>query len=400
MMVDRVINMSTLIILLLSIPLNVVIYLALAKSQLFYVRYTPIILTALTLALYLMRGRIHYETKQWFFILLFFLVAVYCLSLRLIDIAGLWFLLVIVFSILVLPSHQAHAILLVSVALTLLTAVLIIFYNDVLPLENRFNNCDLFCVLTRSLHYISISLIFYYIVSTISKRLKQSISELKSEMAENEKLRRRHMDVQIQTEEKERERMARDLHDGLGPVFSTVRLYVQAYTDAPDEKSRAEIKERLEDIFSRGMQSLSDIARNLSPMELRSRGLIPTLEDFFSHIRKATSLTIDFRHTKIDRMADNTEIILYRCLTELMNNTLKHAQAKHVELDIQHGNEGLEISYNDDGQGFDMSKTKKWHEGMGLANIANRIAHLGGKMDVESKPGEGFTARIRIHKSN
>jgi len=394
--VNKVINLSFIIITLLAIPLNIVIFFALKNSEHQIVRYIPPIFTFIVFLLSILRHSLGVKTKIWIFITLLFSVGLYCLLLGLIDVAGLWFLLVIVFVILVVPKKQALTVLLATITITTIAGLMLMSGRFPIPFRYDFYNCQTFCILTRLIHYVIISIIFYFIVSTINTYLKSTIVKLENEMEEKKALQNQIVEAVIQTEEKERSRIASDLHDGLGPVFSTARLYFQAYTDAKNDESKIEIKDKLEKIFDNGLSSISEISRNISPYELTNYGLVAALKNIQNYIAKTGQINFHFKYDKIQRFGHIVEFTLYRVINELINNTLKHSQATNLSLELKIVNENIEAMYSDDGKGFDVETSLKKNAGMGMRNMLSRIESLNGSILIESQLNKGMSVKIKL----
>ena len=395
-LINKVINLSFIAVSFLAIPLNLVIFFALKNSEQQFVRLIPPVFALLVILLAVFRNSIIVRIKIWIFISYFFLVGLFCLLLGLIDVAGLWFLLVIVFVILVVPRNQAFTVLVITIGISSISSLILITGNFPVPFRYDFYNCQLFCILTRLLHYIVISMILYYIVSSINTYLKSTIISLGKEMEEKKALQKQVLEAVIQTEEKERRRIAGDLHDGLGPVFSTAKLYFQAYSDAKDDHSKKEIKEKLEKTFDKAIGSISEISHNISLHELINHGLIPALNSFLSHIEAYGKIRINFKHDNIRRFGQTAEITLYRAINELVNNTLKHSNASEISLQIITKNNNLKITYSDNGDGFDPATVLEKSTGMGMRNIQNRVQSLNGTIDIKSLPDKGIAVEIEI----
>ena len=240
---NRVTDLSFLIVAVLGTPLNLIIFQALKYSEHQFVRIIPPIFAFLAILYSFLRKYFSVKQKIWMFISIFFTVGIYCLLLGLIDVAGLWFLMIVAFVILLVPKKQALIVLLATIGISTITGLLLMSDKFIIPFHYDFYNCQTYCILTRLLHYIIISIIVYFIISSITSHLKSTIIKLEQEMEDKKVLQKQVLETVIQTEEKERKRIASDLHDGLGPVFSTAKLYFQAYSDAKDEKSEKEIKE-------------------------------------------------------------------------------------------------------------------------------------------------------------
>lgn len=207
----------------------------------------------------------------------------------------------------------------------------------------------------------------------------------------------------IQTEEKERKRFAKDLHDGLGPLLSSVKMSVSSLAQMKHDEASREIVENTELVINEAIKSLKEISDNLSPHILNNFGLVRALNNFANKINITKTIRINL-HTELkdERFDANVEVVLYRVICELINNTIKHAQAKKINISLTiTDNDYLTIIYNDDGKGFDVSKIieQQGGSGMGFSNIYSRINSLKGEINIESenKKGTLVTIKVRMH---
>ncbi|MGD0711052.1 MAG: sensor histidine kinase, partial [Bacteroidales bacterium] len=203
----------------------------------------------------------------------------------------------------------------------------------------------------------------------------------------------------IEAEEKERKRVAKDLHDGLGPLLSSVKLYVNELQSA--DTAEAEKKEMLKytnELIDDAVSSTRTIANNLMPGVISDYGLVKALHSFCEKLNVAKSVNISFNTKDETRRYDATlEITLYRVLMELINNSIKHASAKNIAITFGEENKLLSILFTDDGKGFDVAKTlSNPNRGMGLNNIINRVKSLQGTYEFSSKAGQGTMVKIEI----
>lgn len=212
------------------------------------------------------------------------------------------------------------------------------------------------------------------------------------EMTEQKKIQADIYNAVIKAEESERMRFARELHDGISPLLSTVKLYSQSFVSSSNIDFQKELSKRIEVTVEEAILSLSEISNKLSPHVLQNFGLTEAIKIFTNNIRKATSIDIQFESNLEERLSENIEITFYRSLTELMNNTIKHAKATTATIKLTI-DKNLTLTYSDNGIGFD--KTLVSSKGMGMFNLKNRIQSLGGSFDIYSKPSEGFLAIIK-----
>lgn len=206
-------------------------------------------------------------------------------------------------------------------------------------------------------------------------------------------IRQHLMEAVVETETRERKRIARDLHDGLGPVLSAINHYFQAFLDARPE-DREPIRNRMQQVISESIEEVSRISHNISPTVLENHGLITALNNFISPLSRHSKIEVDFVSSLKERLELKKELTLYRCVTELFHNTMKHADATRISLRIETREHAIRVSYSDDGKGFDPER--KQSEGMGLGNIRYRIESVGGILKLESIPGKGTRAMIEL----
>ena len=195
----------------------------------------------------------------------------------------------------------------------------------------------------------------------------------------------------VETETNERRRIARDLHDGLGPVLSAINHYFQAYLDAKPE-SREAIRSRLQTVISEAIDEVSRISHNISPHVLEKHGLMTALNNLLAPLMANEKYEISFNPGFDERLDPKIELTVYRCITELISNTLKHAEATKISLDIGYSDGKLAIRYSDNGKGFTASPAKRM--GQGIPNITNRVESFGGTLSFVSSPDAGLSVDI------
>ncbi|TAJ11960.1 PAS domain S-box protein [Marinilabiliaceae bacterium JC017] len=204
--------------------------------------------------------------------------------------------------------------------------------------------------------------------------------------------RKKMFNAVMEAEEKERMRVARELHDGVSPIISAVKLYVQSMMDSDDENLRAAILQKAGETIDEAIVSLSEISNNLSPHVLQNFGLVVALESFIDRVKEmhAIKYRLDLKIEK--RLPPIVEIALYRVIVELMNNSLKYARATEVVIKVNRIN-GVYLTYKDNGMGFDVDKAMAESKGMGLFNMTNRIQSLGGEITIDSARQKGCTVK-------
>ena len=209
-------------------------------------------------------------------------------------------------------------------------------------------------------------------------------------------IKQKLIEAVIQTEEKERKRIASDLHDGLGPLLSAAKLYFQAYIDAKDAESKIAIESKLISIIDSAIDDSSRISHNISPHILEKYGLKIALENFISEVNISKKIKFDISFDNINRFDLKVELTIYRTILELIHNTLKHAKASQIFINIFLSENTLNVLYEDNGIGFSAEEKMDAKQGMGLKNIKNRIHSLEGKVIFDTRHSEGMKASIKI----
>ncbi|MEO5978333.1 MAG: PAS domain S-box protein [Chryseolinea sp.] len=207
-------------------------------------------------------------------------------------------------------------------------------------------------------------------------------------IAENEKF-----NAALAAEECERERFSKDLHDDLGPVFSTLNLYLQTLSKKESDPSKREILNSLSEIVNSAVKQVREISHNLSPYLLRDAGLVEAIR---THLKKFQANGVDAQletQNNVLAISHPTEIVIYRVLLELLNNTMKHAQATKIRIQLSCVSKEVIFNYYDNGRGFDPSNQK--NAGIGLKNIENRVRALNGSLKFQSEINR-MTIVVRI----
>lgn len=203
----------------------------------------------------------------------------------------------------------------------------------------------------------------------------------------------------IRTEEKERQRFSKEIHDGIGPILSTIKLYVQWLGDTDNEEHIDIIKTKINKSINEATKAIKEVSQNLSPHVLSNYGLIEALHKFINRIRETGKLEIKLNHNLTCRLNSDYEMMFYRATTELINNTIKHADATIVNIDIQLHNSMIYFTYQDNGIGLNQTEAHNNTNGMGLNNIKNRVKSLGGHIRLNNNKHHGFYMQIIITPS-
>ena len=208
-------------------------------------------------------------------------------------------------------------------------------------------------------------------------------------------LENRLMTAVLRTEERSRASFSRELHDGLGPLLSSAKMSLSALQRAElSDKDRLVLQNSTAAI-DEAIRSLREISNNLSPHILNNFGLARGIKNFVDRLGTVRDTHITFRTTLGEQRFDsNIEVIIYRVVCELINNSLKHANCTEIEITLRLGGKYLIVDYRDNGCGFSVRDVE--NRGMGLSNIRSRVSSLNGKFTITSRPGEGMQAKVSV----
>lgn len=200
----------------------------------------------------------------------------------------------------------------------------------------------------------------------------------------------------IAGEEQERKRIAQELHDGLGTLLATVKLQFNAVQNERPDVDEVKSYQKADKLLDEACTEVRKISYNLMPAILQQYGLEYALQDLCEGINRSGHLEVNFIPYGLDYpFDDQMAISIYRIVQELVKNTLRHAEATSLIVQLSVEDEMLNIVVEDDGQGFDPAE-KLQHPGIGLQSIQSRLALLHGKMEIDSHPGAGATFLIDI----
>jgi signal transduction histidine kinase len=205
----------------------------------------------------------------------------------------------------------------------------------------------------------------------------------------------------IAGQENERARLAREIHDGIGPMLSFAKLELDSFMDEFKDldlelsfEKLNKIRETIDSITS----DLRDLSHHLLPKLLDEFGLYSAFSNLVKRLSNSTRTCIEFYcnlppETRFDK---EIELNLYRCGQELLNNALKHASAGEILVQVIRHQDSLVLMVEDNGIGFSKGTTDPDHYGIGLTNIETRVRTLNGEFLLESAAGKGTTASIEL----
>jgi signal transduction histidine kinase len=205
----------------------------------------------------------------------------------------------------------------------------------------------------------------------------------------------------VSAQEEERQRLSRELHDEAGQALTALKISLELIqSDLPEEADS--LRHRLGEAVALSettMEQIRLLAHDLRPPALDTVGLNYTLEDLCHDFAERTQLPVDYVGAELTVLPEAANICLYRFLQEALTNVTKHAQANQVRVALHCDAQTVSLSVEDDGKGFD--EQAGMATGIGLLGMRERLEVLGGKLEIESRSGQGtrLTARIPLHEA-
>jgi signal transduction histidine kinase len=196
----------------------------------------------------------------------------------------------------------------------------------------------------------------------------------------------------------ERNRLARELHDSVTQALYSLNLYAGASRAAIAAGKLEVAKKNIDEVIAisrEGMGDLRLLIFELRPPILEQEGLVSALQTRLETVETRVGIRTEFHAQGQPKLSPKMETELYWSVHEALNNILKHARAKHVKLDLDFSNGLATITLRDDGVGFDPSSLDSSNK-LGLKNITERVEKLGGKIKLESTPGQGTIFEIKL----
>ncbi|WP_299182269.1 histidine kinase [uncultured Aquimarina sp.] len=236
---------------------------------------------------------------------------------------------------------------------------------------------------------LSLSVIVFFIIYQ-RRLLAQQKRHQKAESDYQKEL----LKTAIQSQESERTRIAKELHDDVGAMLTTTKLYIGQITPELNPEELTTIADKISGFFDDMIQSVRSISKDLRPVVLEKLGFLEAIDSLVQTIRDTGKINISFINNTTYSVSKTKELNLYRIIQELITNTLKHAEATEIKIEMKNEREILIIVYEDDGKGLNQ-KQLQYRKGLGLKNIESRLSILSGTISfLEEKSGMKVLLKI------
>ena len=237
-------------------------------------------------------------------------------------------------------------------------------------------------MIMTSLMMLAMSSFFIYVVLRSQRKIRYKQLEM--------------FNAVIDAQEREQVRIARDLHDQIGPVLSIIRSQLDVIDESGLDDIDKGIKKDVQEHLAAAMNDVRSISHNLIPKTFSEYGFLKSLEYYIIRLKDFNKIQValDCQFWPSD-LGHTFEITLFRILQELFQNTCKHAKATEITLQILISNDVLTINYSDNGIGLHNTNTDS--AGIGLKNIKSRAQLLGGEIKLDSIQNGGFSALLNFN---
>ncbi len=209
-----------------------------------------------------------------------------------------------------------------------------------------------------------------------------------------QRLNREKIEAEILTLEKERQRIASDLHDDLGPILSAIKFKINAVESKSGEDT--ELIRKASEHVDETIHRIRQIAFNLMPNTLTRKGLLAATEELIGKIMESLPLKISYQLNPIPDISQQKSINLFRIVQEIIQNTIKHAGASELFIKLDAKDRNIVLTTEDNGVGFDYEKVNDLNKGLGLRNLTSRAEIMNGIIAVETGPGKGVKYKFEI----
>lgn len=235
---------------------------------------------------------------------------------------------------------------------------------------------------------LALSIVIFFVV--YQRRLLRQQQEIQRKEAEYQQELLR---ANFQSQERERNRIGKDLHDEVGALLTTTKLYFQHLDPKTAPERFTEVKAKAFSLLEESMSTVRRVSHDLRPVVLERLGLVEAILNVVDKINSSDQVEVIFEHALTTEPTGEDALNWYRIIQELFNNTLKHAGATIITLNLKNQQDELILVYKDNGKGF--SEDSDIKHGLGLQNIRSRVSLMGGSVEFKEEVQHGFEAILK-----
>ncbi|MEM9546048.1 MAG: ATP-binding protein [Bacteroidota bacterium] len=238
---------------------------------------------------------------------------------------------------------------------------------------------------------LAIAIIVFFLV--YQKRLFAQRESMQRMEADHQKDMLRYS---FEAQEAERKRIAYDLHDDLGSALSALRIYIKQMDPSVPAEAYNDLKNETAQLIDKVIDTIRVITLDLYPPNLDHLNFVQACNNLFQRVQKMSKIEVHFEYNVLPVLTNREELYCYRILQELIENTIKHAQATMIHVVFESDFNGFELNYEDNGVGFDPEEIKKAPSGLGIKSIVSRSNTLNAAIEINTQKNEGFLFKMAL----
>lgn len=221
---------------------------------------------------------------------------------------------------------------------------------------------------------------------------RRIIKQQKEHQAKEAEYQQQLMRANLLSQEKERNRIGKDLHDGVGAMLTTAKLYFRHLDQEVAPEKFAELKEKAFGLLGETMTSVRRISHDLRPIVLERLGLVEAIANTVDQIRESGEIEIGFQSMQAVELDAEYQLNWYRIIQELITNTVKHAKATAITIALTSTAEEVQVIYQDNGIG--LTAGEGMQKGLGIQNIESRLHLMQGSLEIMQKTDPGICLQM------
>lgn len=259
-------------------------------------------------------------------------------------------------------------------------------------IELKDDTVSLVVIITGLFFAFLVCSVIYFVVLYRNRQLKNKKEQ--DELHAN--FRQELLKTQLEVHEQTLNYISSEIHDNITQVLSFVKLTLGNIAPSIEEEKKGKLMETRE-LVAQTITDLRDLSKSLSFEHIASQGLIRTIEKEVERVNKSGLISISLEQDGSSySLGEQRELVVFRIFQESLNNTLKHAGAKHLKIMLQYNADLFILTLEDDGSGFTAERIEN-KNGSGLRNIENRAALIGGTAIIDSAPGKGCSIKVVLN---
>lgn len=257
-----------------------------------------------------------------------------------------------------------------------------------MPQTEGLNNNQLLLVAMAGMFLLALGLVLFFLAYQ-----KRILKQQKEHQAKEAEYQQQLLRANLLSQEKERNRIGKDLHDGVGAMLSTSKLYFRHLEQDGSPEKFKELKEKAMSLLEETMSSVRRVSHDLKPVVLERLGLVEAIANMADQLSESGAIKVCFKNSWEGQMDKEFELNWFRIVQELLNNTIKHSGANEVYMELFGDQERVQFSYNDNGVGLKSQSTAK--AGLGMQNIVSRLSLMQGELKYDENQKNGISLTMK-----